>query len=42
MYIHLTVGSCENGIGDSIPILILGNDRFQGIGDSPHVKMESE
>ena len=23
-----TVGSCENGIGDSIPILILGNHRF--------------
>ena len=39
---NLTVGSCENGIGDSIPILILGNHRFQNFWKGIHVKMESE
>ena len=38
----LTVGSCENGIGDSIPILILGNHRFQNFWKGTHVKIESE
>ena len=42
MYIHLTVGSCENGIGDSIPILILGNHQFQYFWKGTHVKIESE
>ena len=38
----LTVGSCENGIGDSISILILGNHRFQNFWKGTHVKMESD
>ena len=38
----LTVGSCENGIGDSIPILILGNHQFQNFWKGTHVKIESE
>ena len=38
----LPVGSCENGIGDSIPILILGNHRFQNFWKGTHVKIESE
>ena len=37
-----TVGSCENGISDSIPILILGNHRFQNFWKGTHVKIESE
>ena len=36
------VGSCENGIVDSIPILILGNHRFQTFWKGTHVKIESE
>ena len=38
----LTVSSCGNGISDSRESPILRNHRFQGISDSPHVKMESE
>ena len=39
--IPLTVGSCENGISDSIPILILENHRFQNFWKGTHVKIES-
>ena len=39
---RLTVGSCENGISDSIPILILENHRFQNFWKGTHVKIESE
>ena len=39
---QLTVGSCENGISDSIPILILGNHRFQNFWKGTHVKIELE
>ena len=38
----LRAGSCENGISDSIPILILGNHRFQNFWKGTHVKIESE
>ena len=37
-----TFGSCENAIADSIPILILGNHRFQNFWKGTHVKIESE
>ena len=40
--VNLGVGSCENGISDSIPILILGNHRFQNFWKGTHVKIESE
>ena len=40
--ISFTAGSCENGIDDSIPILILGNHRFQNFWKGTHVKIESE
>ena len=39
---NFTVGSCENGIGDSIPILILENHRFQNFWKGTHVKIELE
>ena len=38
----LRAGSCENWISDSIPILILGNHRFQNFWKGTHVKIESE
>ena len=42
MDIPFRAGSCENGISDSIPILILGNHRFQNFWKGTHVKIESE
>ena len=41
-FVEIRAGSCENGIGDSIPILILGNHRFQNFWKEIHVKIESE
>ena len=40
--IQVTAGSCENGISDSIPILIQGNHRFQNFWKGTHMKIESE
>ena len=40
--VFLRAGSCENGISDSIPILILGIHRFQNFLKGTHVKIESE
>ena len=37
-----TVGACENGIVDSIPILILGNHRFQNFWKGTYVKIALE
>ena len=41
-WVSFGVGSSENGISDSIPILILGNHWFQNFMKGTHVKIESE